>query len=68
MEERNRRSDSLVNQLEKPIPISGSTSSRLSLVVQQELFTKDPCIGYIGHPFAKEGPWSFLTTLFLLVR
>ena len=42
MEERNRLFDSLVNQLEKPIPLSGSTSSRLSLVVQQELVAIDP--------------------------
>jgi hypothetical protein len=27
-----------------------------------------PCIGYIGHPFVKEGPWAFIATLSLVAR
>ena len=26
------------------------------------------CIGYIGHPFVKEGPWAFIATLSLVAR
>src|SRR5256885_12941083 len=26
------------------------------------------CIGYIGHPFVKEGPWAFIATLSLIAR
>jgi hypothetical protein len=57
MEERNRLFDSLVNQLEKPIPLSGSTSSRLSLVVQQELVAIDPDSGiHLSYLFSNIEP------------
>jgi hypothetical protein len=27
-----------------------------------------PCIGYLGHPFKKAAPWTFIARLFLVVR
>jgi len=30
--------------------------------------TKDPCIGYLEHPFVKETPWAYITIGFLFVR
>jgi hypothetical protein len=29
---------------------------------------RNPCIGYLGHPFEKKVPWAFTARLFLVVK
>ena len=48
--------------------IQGDEGPKLFAELNDDTRIEFPCIGYIGHPFVKEGPWAFIATLSLVAR